>query len=422
MDPGVALSELPGVGLADAVTGGQGRRHDARRGGLGLHRGAGAHRVAHQGDDDADRDDDRDQHGQPSHPVPLAGLGPDRVQDAAHNGEVKQRGHGRRQARRAAANITNGYVRAVPADTVRRVVAWYDQNARDLPWRHPGTSPWAVLVSEFMLQQTPVERVREPWSRWLERWPTPADLAAAPSGEAVRAWGRLGYPRRALRLHGAAVAITERFGGEVPADLDDLRSLPGVGGYTAAAVASFAFGRRAVVLDTNVRRVIGRLAVGEAHPGPAQTRAEVAVAETFLPDEPALAARWAVASMELGAVVCTARAPRCDACPVSDVCAWRRAGYPAWTGPPRRGQSVRGHRPAVPGRPAGRAPLAATSRSTSTSSWRPGPNRCSASGRWPRSSSTAWSSRRRATTPAGRCPADAPPSAGRAVGSLRPCP
>nr|WP_232530736.1 A/G-specific adenine glycosylase [Microlunatus antarcticus] len=211
-----------------------------------------------------------------------------------------------------------------------------------MPWRRPITSPWGVMVSEFMLQQTPVERVREPWARWLERWPTPGDLAASPSGDAVRAWGRLGYPRRALRLHGAAVAITERFGGRVPDDLDDLRSLPGVGSYTAAAVASFAYGRRAVVLDTNVRRVLGRVAAGEAYPGAAQTRAEVAVAETFLPDEPALAARWAVASMELGAVVCTARAPRCDVCPVIDVCAWRQAGYPAWAGPPRRGQSYEG--------------------------------------------------------------------------------
>jgi len=230
----------------------------------------------------------------------------------------------------------------VPEQAVARILAWYETNARDLPWRRAGTTPWAVLVSELMLQQTPVERVREPWARWLERWPTPADLAATPSGEAVRAWGRLGYPRRALRLHGAAVAITERFGGRVPEDLDDLRSLPGVGDYTAAAVASFAYGRRAVVLDTNVRRVLGRLAVGEAYPGTAPNRAEVAVAESFLPDEPARAARWAVAVMELGALVCTARAPRCDACPVSDLCAWRRAGYPAWAGPPRRGQTYEG--------------------------------------------------------------------------------
>ena len=128
----------------------------------------------------------------------------------------------------------------------------------------------------------------------------------------------------------------------MPEELDDLRSLPGVGDYTAAAVASFAYGKRAVVLDTNVRRVLGRLAVGAAYPGTTPTRAEIAVAEAFLPDEPARAARWAVASMELGALVCTARGPRCDACPVTDVCAWRRAGYPAWEGPPRRGQTYEG--------------------------------------------------------------------------------
>ncbi len=145
-----------------------------------------------------------------------------------------------------------------PRALVGRILTWYATHARDLPWRRPGTSPWAVLVSELMLQQTPVARVREPWAAWLERWPTPEALAAAPAGEAVRAWGRLGYPRRALRLHAAAVAITERFDGRVPADLDALRSLPGVGSYTAAAVTSFAYGRRAVVLDTNVRRVLHR--------------------------------------------------------------------------------------------------------------------------------------------------------------------
>ena len=230
----------------------------------------------------------------------------------------------------------------MPDELTARVVAWYDENARDLPWRRPGTTPWAVLVSEFMLQQTPVERVREPWARWMERWPTPDALAAAPAGDAVRAWGRLGYPRRALRLHAAAVAVTERFDGRVPDDLDELRSLPGVGDYTAAAVASFAYGRRAVVLDTNVRRVIGRVWSGQAYPGTAPTRAETALAASLLPDEPTVAARWAVASMELGAVVCTARTPRCDACPVADACAWRRAGYPAWTGPPRRGQTYEG--------------------------------------------------------------------------------
>lgn len=229
-----------------------------------------------------------------------------------------------------------------PAAAVQAVLDWYGTHARDLPWRRPGVSPWAVLVSEFMLQQTPVDRVLEPWVRWLERWPQPADLAGAPAGDAVRAWGRLGYPRRALRLHRAATAITERHGGEVPSEVTDLLALPGVGSYTAAAVASFAFGRRAVVLDTNVRRVLARLALGEERPGPTPTRAEVAVAERHLPAAPARAARWAVASMELGALVCTARTPRCDACPVAALCAWRAGGYPAWSGPPRRRQAYDG--------------------------------------------------------------------------------
>jgi A/G-specific adenine glycosylase len=229
-----------------------------------------------------------------------------------------------------------------PRAVVARILDWYAGHARDLPWRRPGTSPWAVMVSEFMLQQTPVERVRVPWTTWLERWPTPEALAAAPAGEAVRAWGRLGYPRRALRLHQAAVAIAERFDGRVPADLDSLRTLPGVGSYTAAAIASFAYGRRAVVLDTNVRRVISRVALGTVQPSTAPSRLELAVAERLAPRDPARAARWAVASMELGALVCVARTPRCADCPVRDLCAWRRAGAPAWTGPPRRGQEYAG--------------------------------------------------------------------------------
>jgi A/G-specific adenine glycosylase len=199
-----------------------------------------------------------------------------------------------------------------------------------------------VLVSEFMLQQTPVERVREPWAEWLKHWPSPDALAAAPAGDAVRAWGRLGYPRRALRLHAAAVMIRDQFGGEVPADRDSLLRLPGVGSYTAAAVASFAYGQREVVLDTNVRRVINRVVLGAAHSPAAPARLEVAVAERLAPTEPARGARWAVASMELGAVVCRARDPGCAECPVRDLCAWRLAGRPPASGPPRRGQAYAG--------------------------------------------------------------------------------
>jgi A/G-specific adenine glycosylase len=228
------------------------------------------------------------------------------------------------------------------AAVVARVLRWYDENARDLPWRRPEATPWEIMVSEFMLQQTPVERVLDPWRRWVERWPSATAMAAAPVGEAVRAWGRLGYPRRALRLHQSAVLIARDHDGEVPDDAKELLALPGVGSYTAAAILSFAYGQRHVVLDTNVRRVLARVAGGAAFPGAATTAAEVVLAETFLPRSPARAARWAVASMELGAVVCTARAPRCGVCPVRSTCAWRRDGYPAWTGPARRGQSYAG--------------------------------------------------------------------------------
>jgi A/G-specific adenine glycosylase len=222
------------------------------------------------------------------------------------------------------------------------ILRWYEQNARDLPWRRPDATPWGILVSEIMLQQTPVARALPVWAEWMKRWPTPAALAAEPSGEAVRAWGRLGYPRRALRLHGSAVAIVERHSGSVPSSYEELRALPGVGGYTAAAVASFAFKQRHAVLDTNVRRVLARAATGVEYPATTQTAAELRLAETLLPAEPAVAARWAVAVMELGALLCTARTPQCGPCPVRTSCTWRLSGRPAYEGPPRRGQTYAG--------------------------------------------------------------------------------
>ena len=212
------------------------------------------------------------------------------------------------------------------------VLAWYARNARDLPWRAPGVAPWAVLVSEIMLQQTPVARVLPEYLSWMDRWPTPPALAASPAGEAIRQWGRLGYPRRALRLHETATILTARHGGSVPADVDALRALPGIGSYTAAAVASFAFGQRHAVLDTNVRRVLARLAAGEPRPGAASSAASVAeqrLAESLLPAEAPVAARWSVAVMELGALVCTAASPRCGSCPVARDCAWLAAGRPS---------------------------------------------------------------------------------------------
>jgi len=183
---------------------------------------------------------------------------------------------------------------------------------------------------------------------WMQRWPTPAALAADPPGDAVRAWGRLGYPRRALRLHAAATAIVDRHDGEVPSERDALLALPGVGDYTASAVASFAFGDRHPVLDTNVRRVFARVVEGVAFPAPSVTAAERALAESLMPEHDA--PRWAAATMELGAVVCTARAPRCDDCPVAGQCRWRAAGYPEHDGPPRRGQAWAGTDRQVRGR------------------------------------------------------------------------
>jgi A/G-specific adenine glycosylase len=230
------------------------------------------------------------------------------------------------------------------------VLTWYAGHARDLPWRRPEATPWGVLVSEVMLQQTPVARVEPVWRAWLGRWPTPGDLARAAPGEAVRAWGRLGYPRRALRLHAAASAIEADHAGVVPGDVAALRALPGVGAYTAAAVAAFAFGQRCAVVDTNVRRVHARAVTGRAQPAPALTAAETALAVALLPEEEATAARWAVAVMELGALVCTARAPRCGACPVLRACAWQRAGAPPDTGPARRGQPWAGTDRQVRGR------------------------------------------------------------------------
>ena len=221
------------------------------------------------------------------------------------------------------------------------ICAWFDANGRDLPWRRPGTSAWGVLVSEVMSQQTPMSRVIGPWHEWMNRWPTPDDLAEEDSGEAVAAWGRLGYPRRALRLHSCAVTIATEHDGVVPNSYDELVALPGIGDYTASAVVSFAFGGRATVLDTNVRRLIARAESGIANCPTSVTRAERVVADALVPDEDARAAKWAVASMELGALVCTARSPQCEVCPIRDGCRWVIDGRPD-NAPARRGQPWKG--------------------------------------------------------------------------------
>lgn len=219
------------------------------------------------------------------------------------------------------------------------VSAWFREHGRDLPWRAAGFTPWASLVSEIMLQQTPVARVLEPLREWLERWPDAASLAQASVADIVRAWGRLGYPRRALRLRECAIAIVERHGGVVPNDVDELLALPGIGDYTARAIAVFAYQQRHPVVDTNVRRVIARAVHGRADAAPPSARRDLADAAALLPLATPDAAEFSAAIMELGALVCTARAPKCGECPVADQCAWRAAGYPAYEGPKRTPQA-----------------------------------------------------------------------------------
>lgn len=219
------------------------------------------------------------------------------------------------------------------ADIPPRIVDWFAVSARDLPWRRPGFTPWGVLVSEIMLQQTPVARVIPRLEQWLTRWPTPDALAADSPAEAVRAWQSLGYPRRALALHAAAVAISERHAGVVPDDVDALLALPGIGDYTARAVAAFAYGHTVPVVDVNTRRVLARAVHGQGEAGPARTRADLAAMQQLLPSDPADARAFNAGAMELGQTVCVARTPRCDDCPIAELCAWRAAGYPVYTGP-----------------------------------------------------------------------------------------
>ena len=229
------------------------------------------------------------------------------------------------------------------------IVDWYATAARDLPWRRPGVDAWAVLVSEVMLQQTPVARVEPVWRDWLARWPTPAGLAASSPADVIRAWGKLGYPRRALRLREAAATVVERHGGVVPDDVTALEALPGVGTYTARAVACFGYGTPQPVVDTNVRRVVARLVHGRAQAGNARA-ADLDDVVALAPAEPARAVRFSVAVMELGALVCVAGTPRCGACPVRDRCAWQLAGCPPHAGQPLRVQKFVGTDRQVRGR------------------------------------------------------------------------
>ena len=206
----------------------------------------------------------------------------------------------------------------------KEISAWFKKNKRDLPWRK--TDSWGILVSEFMLQQTPVNRVLPVYNEWMKRWPTAAHLAKATPAEVITAWGRLGYPRRALRLHECAKVITKELKGKIPTTEVELRTLPGIGEYTAAAMVAFAFSGRSLVLDINIRRLFVRLFDGAESPTTSATKEEKVRYEELIPKkDPHI---WAAATMELGALVCTSQSPKCAICPVSDKCLWRSLDYP----------------------------------------------------------------------------------------------
>ena len=222
------------------------------------------------------------------------------------------------------------------------LLSWFAHAGRRLPWRDEGVGAWEILLCEVMSQQTPVARVEPVWRAWRDRWPGPADLAAAAPADVIRMWGKLGYPRRALRLQECALVVVEQHGGEVPSDVDALLALPGIGDYTARAVACFAYGQRVPVVDTNVRRVVARAVGGAAEAGPPSTRRDLAAVDALLPTDREQAVAFSVAVMELGALVCTARSPKCDDCPLAASCAWLAAGKPAWDGPRRKVQTFAG--------------------------------------------------------------------------------
>jgi A/G-specific adenine glycosylase len=206
----------------------------------------------------------------------------------------------------------------------KAITDWFAVHKRDLPWRN--STPWGVMVSEFMLQQTPVVRVLPKWNEWVKRWPTPQDLASATPADVITAWGRLGYPRRALRLYECAKIITNDFAGKVPDTAGALRSLPGIGDYTAAAIAAFAYNESTLVLDVNIRRLFARVLDGVERPRTHLSNDERLLRRELIPERDA--PRWAAATMELGALVCSSRTPKCGECPLVALCMWRAAGYP----------------------------------------------------------------------------------------------
>lgn len=201
----------------------------------------------------------------------------------------------------------------------RRLLAWYRKHGRDLPWRRTN-DPYHAMVAEFMLQQTGVRRVLPVYDSFLRRFPSLKALADAPVSDVIRAWSGMGYNRRAINLQQAARTIVSEYRGNIPQNTAALQKLPGIGRYTAAAIACFAFQRPVAVMDTNIRRVLGRLITGRSD---VDANAGWALAEAAVPRDGARASAWHQALMDLGATVCSARRPKCGDCPVNDLCAAR---------------------------------------------------------------------------------------------------
>ncbi len=219
----------------------------------------------------------------------------------------------------------------------KEITNWFKKNQRDLPWRK--TDAWGVLVSEIMLQQTPVVRVLPVYTEWMKRWPTPRDMAKASGGDVITAWGRLGYPRRALRLLECAKVISSDYNNRIPETEMELRKLPGIGEYTAAAIVAFAFEERSLVLDINIRRLFARAIDGVEVPTSSINKSERKDRAALIPTRnPHL---WAAATMELGALICTAAKPKCELCPIANQCRWRSLDYPK-SDAPKRTQSWNG--------------------------------------------------------------------------------
>lgn len=205
---------------------------------------------------------------------------------------------------------------------------WWQNYARDLPWRNGNATPWGILVCEVMSQQTQMSRVVPYWNEWMQRWPDAASVAQSSTAEVITAWGRLGYPRRALRLQECARVVAEQWHNQLPHSYDELIALPGIGDYTASAVMSFAFGERIAVVDTNIRRVLSRAFLGVESLGGSASSLERALAVIALPQGARQSVLWNQSVMELGAIICTAKQPQCDVCPLRDECLFLAAGLP----------------------------------------------------------------------------------------------